>query len=48
MAHRLLVITNQIDDWQQRNPNHKDRILSLVKEMYTLVSVSGFKRGTFL
>ncbi len=48
MAYWLLVNTNQISDWQERNPEHKDKILNIVKEMYKIVSVTWFIRGTFL
>lgn len=48
LAYRLLIVTWQISDYDIRNPKHKDKITDIIKDIYTIASKTGFKRGTFL
>ena len=49
LAYRLLSITWQIENPNQRNPSkHQEKIIKILKDIYSIVSHSWFKRWTFL
>ncbi len=48
LSYWLLVETWQITDYENWNPAHQEKIMKIVKDIYSLVSSQNFKRGTFL